>query len=125
MLFVGVGLIWIFNSFARVAESSHVDHVPVLEESTTNEVDNDDDDGTIKMSHIGAAIVAANCEFPSSNAASSSTSMPSGSAGTDPFEMHVLRDENDLPEPHAAWSPEAMLTFIYTRCLRRRSTATT
>jgi hypothetical protein len=123
-LFVGVGVMWIFNWFARVAESSHVDHVPVLEEPTTNEVDNDDD-GTIKMSHIGAAIVAANSEFPSSNAASSSTSMPSGSAGTDPIEMPVLRDENDLPEPDAAWSPEAMLTFIYTRSLRRRSTATT
>jgi len=113
---------WIFNWFARVAESSHVDHVPVLEEPTTNEVDNDDD-GTIKMSHIGAAIVAANSKFPSSNAANSSTSMPSGSAGTDPIEMPVLKDENDLPEPDAAWNPEAMLTFTYTR--PRRSTATT
>ena len=80
--------------------------------------------GTIKMSHIGAAIVAANSKFPSSNAANSSTSMPSGSAGTDPIEMPVLKDENDLPEPDAAWNPEAMLTFTYTRCLPRRSTAT-
>lgn len=37
----------------------------------------------------------------------------------------MLRDENGLPEPDAAWSPGAMLAFIYTRCLRRRSTATT
>ena len=78
----------------------------------------DDEDGPIRMSHIGAAIIAANSEFPSSNVASSSTSI------RDPIEMPVLRDEGDLPEPYTAWSPEAMLTFMYSRCLRRKSTAT-
>ena len=63
-----------------------------------NEID-DDEDGSIRMSHIGAAIIAANSEFPSSNVASSSTSI------RNPIEMPVLRDENDRPEPHAAWSP--------------------
>ena len=94
-----------------------------MEEPATHEAD--DGEETIRMSHISAAILAANNEFPSSNAASSSTSIPTGSAGADPIEMPALRDENDLPEPHAAWSPEAMLTFIYSRCLRRRSVATT
>ena len=70
-----------------------------------NEI-NDDEDGSIRMSHIGAAIIAANSEFPSSNVASSSTSI------RDPIEMPVLRDEGDLPEPYTAWSPEAMLTFM-------------
>ena len=119
---VGVGMIWFFSWFARVAENLPED--AVLDEPTTNEIE-DDEDGSIRMSHISAAIIAANSEFPASNVASSSTSIPSGSAGTDPIEMPVLRDENDLPEPHAAWNPEAMLTFIYSRCLRRRSTAVT
>ena len=117
-LCVGVGMIWFFNWFARVAESPQDNDTPVLEEPTMNEI-NDDEGGSIRMSHIGAAIIAANSEFRSNNAASSSTSI------RDPIEMPVLRDENDLPEPHAAWSPEAMLTFIYSRCLRRRSTAVT
>ena len=117
-------MIWFFNWLARVAESPQDNDTPVLEEPTMNEID-DDEDGSIRMSHIGAAIIAANSEFPASNVASSSTSIPSGLAGADPVEMPVLRDENDLPEPHAAWSPEAMLTFIYSRCLRRRSTAVT
>ena len=121
-LCVGVGMIWFFSWLARVSENLPED--AVLDEPTTNEID-DDEDGSIRMSHIGAAIIAANSEFPASNVASSSMSIPSGLAGADPIEMPVLRDENDLPEPHAAWSPEAMLTFIYSRCLRRRSTAVT
>ena len=114
---VGVGMVWFFNLFARVAESPQDNDTPVLEEPTMNEI-NDDEDGSIRMSHIGAAIIAANSEFPSSNVASSSTSI------RDPIEMPVLRDEGDLPEPYTAWSPEAMLTFMYSRCLRRKSTAT-
>ena len=121
-LCVGVGMIWFFSWFARVSKNLPED--AVLDEPTTNEIE-DDEDGSIRMSHIGAAIIVANSEFPASNVASSSTSIPSGSAGTDPIEMRVLKDENDLLEPHAAWSPEAMLTFIYSRCLRRRSTAAT
>ena len=117
-LCVGVGMIWFFSWLARVSENLPED--AVLDEPTTNEIE-DDEDGSIRMSHIGAAIIAANSEFPASNVASSSTSIPSGLAGADPIEMPV----NDLPEPHAAWSPEAMLTFIYSMCLRRRSTAVT
>ena len=117
-LCVGVGMIWFFSWFARV--SGNLPEDVVLDEPTTNEIE-DDEDGSIRMSHIGAAIIAANSEFPASNVASSSTSIPSGLAGADPIEMPV----NDLPEPHAAWSPEAMLTFIYSMCLRRRSTAVT
>ena len=94
-------MIWFFNWFARVAESPQDNDTPVLEEPTMNEID-DDEDGSIRMSHIGAAIIAANSEFPASNVASSSTSIPSGLAGADPIEMPVLRDENDLPAPHAA-----------------------
>ena len=115
-------MIWFFRWFARVSEN--LPENAVLNEPTTNEIEGDED-GSIRMSHIGAAIIAANSEFPASNVASSSTSIPSGLAGADPIEMPVLRNENDLPEPHAAWSPEAMLTFIYSRCLRRRSTAVT
>ena len=99
-------MIWFFNWLARVAESRQDNDTPVLEEPTMNEI-NDDEDGSIRMSHIGAAIIAANSEFPSSNVASSSTSI------RDPIEMPVLRDEGDLPEPYTAWSPEAMLTFMH------------
>ena len=116
-LCVGVGMIWFFNWLARVAESPQDNDTPVLEEPTMNEI-NDDEDGSIRMSHIGAAIIAANSEFPSSNVASSSTSI------RDPIEMPVLRDESDLPEPYTAWSPEVMPTFMYSRCLRRKATAT-
>jgi len=122
-LCIGVGMIWVFNWLSRSPENLQGGDVPVLEEPATHEAD--DGEETIRMSHISAAILAANNEFPSSNAASSSTSIPTGSAGADPIEMPALRDENDLPEPHAAWSLEAMLTFIYSRCLRRRSVATT
>ena len=99
-------MIWFFNWLARV--SGNLPEDVVLDEPTTKEIedDEDDEDGSIRMSHIGAAIIAANSEFPSSNVASSSTSI------RDPIEMPVLRDEGDLPEPYTAWSPEAMLTFM-------------
>ena len=102
-LCVGVGMVWFFRWLARVSEN--LPENAVLNEPTTNEIE-DDEDGSIRMSHIGAAIIAANSEFPSSNVASSSTSI------RDPIEMPVLRDEGDLPEPYTAWSPEAMLTFM-------------
>jgi len=87
---VGVGMIWFFNWLARFAESPQDNDAPVLEEPTMNEI-NDDEDGSIRMFHISAAIIAANNEFPSSNAASSSTSIPSGLAGADPIERPELR----------------------------------
>ena len=118
---------WSWNDLVFQLVCKGLENLPedaVLDEPTTNEIE-DDEDGSIRMSHVGAAIIVATSEFPASNVASSSTSIPSGLAGADPVEMPVLRDENDLPEPHAAWSPEAMLTFICSRCLRRRSTAGT
>ena len=118
---------WSWNDLVFQLVCKGLENLPedaVLDEPTTNEIE-DDEDGSIRMSHVGAAIIVATSEFPASNVASSSTSIPSGLAGADPVEMPVLRDENDLPELHAAWSPEAMLTFIYSRCLRRRSTAVT
>ena len=91
-------MIWFFNWVARVAESSQDNDIPLLEKPTMNEI-NDDENGSIRMSHIGAAIIAANSEFPSSKVASSSTNI------RDPIEMPVLRDESDRPEPYIAWNP--------------------
>ena len=45
-LCVGVGMIWFFNWFGRVAESPQDNDTPVLEEPTMNEI-NDDEDGSI------------------------------------------------------------------------------
>ena len=90
-------MIWFFNWFARVAESPQDNDTPVLEEPTMNEI-NDDEDGSIRMSHIGAAIIAANNKFPSSNAASSSTCIPSGLAGANPSEL--LKKIKDILKYH-------------------------
>ena len=120
-LFAGVGMIWFFNWLSRTSESFPEGDVPVMEEPATSHIE----DEMITMSQIGAAIFAANAEFSPSSAAASSSSVPTGLAGTDPIEMPALSDESDFPELHAAWSLEAMLAFMYSRCLRRRAAATT
>ena len=39
--------------------------------------------------------------------------------------MPPVHDESDIPDPGTFWSPEAMLTFMYSRCQRRFHAATT
>ena len=80
----------------------------------------------ITMSQIGAWIAAANANRPSlSFAASSSSELPTAIGGADLSGMPLLHDESDLPGPGAVWSPEAMLTFVYSRCQIRFAAAET
>ena len=59
-------------------------------------------------------------------AASSSSNLPAtGPCSTDSSGMPLFDTPADLPFPNESWSPEAMLTWMYNRCLRRLGTCET
>ena len=62
---------------------------------------------------------------PITTGASSSTDPSTDAGGHDDSGMPRLSTSRDLPLPGDAWSPEAMLTWMYERCMRRHEAATT
>ena len=62
---------------------------------------------------------------PITTGASSSTDPSTDAGGCDDSGMPRFSTSRDLPLPGDAWSPEAMLTWMYERCMRRHEAATT
>ena len=62
---------------------------------------------------------------PITAGASSSTDPSTDAGGHDDSGMPRFSTSRDLPLPGDAWSPEAMLTWMYERCMRRHEAATT
>ena len=62
---------------------------------------------------------------PITTGASSSTDPSTDAGGCDDSGMPKFSSSRNLPLPGDAWSPEAMLTWMYERCMRRHEAATT
>ena len=117
-----IGALMIFGfGFGRWREEPQptIDHPPQEEPAMVDEpTESASEPGDfIGMSQIGEAISAAYTEQPPDVSAPSSSTSALPSTGI--HDAPAVHDESSLPEAGAPWRPEAMLTFMYSRCQRR------
>jgi len=108
---------WTSASTASDASTSTPLHVPTLQGTSIvgpSVFDQVDGESTPNEAIPGSADAAG-----AAGTATSSHLPVTGPHATDVSGMPFFETPADLPFPNEAWSPEAMLTWMYNRCLRR------